>query len=139
MNTLNPKDVLIVDDEKDICEICSMYFEKMGIFRNICMAHDGIQATKMLDNQKFEIIILDINLPKKDGVKIVQQFGHIPKNLKESVIVISGNLDAPILKEVMKNGVKNFLVKPFDEKSFITKVAEVLKQVEVARRKKKVA
>ncbi len=122
-------DALVVDDEKDICEICTDYLENMGCFRHIITAADGVLATTKLNNQKFDIILLDINLPKKSGTKILKQFGEGNKNIIESVIVISGELNKSVIAEAMKAGVKHFLVKPFDEAAVQSKVLQVLKSL----------
>lgn len=59
------KDILIVDDDKEICEILKEYAVNMGCFKNIVFAHDGILATQKLRNQRFQVVLLDVNMPKK--------------------------------------------------------------------------
>ncbi len=121
-----PRDVLIVDDDKNICEILKIYCENMGCFRNIIMAHDGIMATQKLANQKFSIIFLDITMPKKTGVDLISDIAVSEVNSIDSILIVSGTLEKDIIANIIQNGVKNFMVKPFDEKNFQEKVLKIL-------------
>lgn len=120
------RDVLICDDDVDICEILKIYCENMGCFKNIVTANDGITATQKLRNQKFTLVCLDINMPKKSGYDLIGDIEVGGLNFKESILVISGTLDKDLISRIIANGVKNFLVKPFDEKQFQEKVLKIL-------------
>ena len=61
-------DVLIVDDDADLCNIVKSYCKNMGCFRNILIANDGSNASAKMRNQKFALILLDVNMPKKKGM-----------------------------------------------------------------------
>lgn len=123
-------DVLIVDDDRGVIEVIELYCENLGCFRNIIKARDGSEASKKLANQKFALILLDINMPKKSGVDIIKELDdkNHPNSL-ESVVIVSGELNKTVLAESMKRGVKTFLVKPFDETQFIERVKGVLAKV----------
>ena len=120
------RDVLICDDDKDICEIIKVYCDNMGCFKNIVMAHDGIMATQKLRNQKFALICLDISMPKKSGYDLISDVEVGGINSKESIVIISGTLEKDLIAKIIANGVKNLLVKPFDEKQFQEKVLKIL-------------
>lgn len=119
------RDVLICDDEKSICEILKVYCENMGCFKNIVMAHDGITATQKLRNQKFALILLDISMPKKSGFDLIGDV-EASVNSKDNVLIVSGTLEKDLIAKIIANGVKNFMVKPFDEKQFQEKVLRIL-------------
>jgi response regulator of citrate/malate metabolism len=121
------RDVLICDDDKNICEILKTYCENMGCFKSIVMAHDGITATQKLRNQKFALICLDMNMPKKSGYDLIGDIGAGGNiNSKESILVISGTLEKDLIAKIIQSGVKNFMVKPFDEQSFQEKAIKIL-------------
>lgn len=120
-------DALIVDDEVDIQQVCSMYLENMGCFRNIIVASDGVDATVKLSNQTFGLILLDINLPKKNGLKILGQMRDMQNNQLSKVIIVSGELNKDVLADAMSFGVNRFLVKPFDEARFRETIMSVIK------------
>jgi response regulator of citrate/malate metabolism len=126
MASLSNIDVLIVDDDKNICAIMKEYLEEMGTFRLIVEAHDGSVASSKLQNQKFGLIILDMNMPKKSGFDLIKDFEPPCVNKKDNVLVISGTLDRDLIARIIQRGVKNFLVKPFDEESFKDKVTKMI-------------
>ncbi len=120
------RDVLIIDDDRGICEILTEYCHNLGCFKNIVLAYDGITATQKLRNQKFSLILLDMNMPKKSGLDLLGEFepGHL--NTKSSVLIVSGTLEKEIISKVLEKGVKTFLVKPFDEAIFQERVLKIL-------------
>jgi len=120
------RDVLICDDDKNICEILKVYCEHMGCFKTIVFAHDGITATQKLRNQKFALVCLDINMPKKNGLDLLSDFEIGGINSKENVLIVSGTLEKDLIAKIIASGVKNFMVKPFDEQSFQDKVLRIL-------------
>jgi two-component system, chemotaxis family, chemotaxis protein CheY len=124
----NSNDVIIIDDDPSVLDTLEMYCENCGFFRNVIKAKDGSEASKKMANQKFALILMDINMPKKTGVDLVKEFDKEAGNDPDSVIVVSGELSKQVIQQVMVQGVKNFLVKPFDEDSFVSKVKSVLKR-----------
>lgn len=133
MNTVTPPktknligDVLIVDDDKDICEIMKQYCTNLGCFRNIILANDGAIASNKLRNQKFALILVDLKMPKKSGLDLMREFDDKSLNKKSSVMVVSGTLDKTMLEKSIALGIKNFLPKPFDEAIFQEKVLKML-------------
>lgn len=120
------RDVLIVDDDKNICEILKKYCHNMGCFKNIVLANDGMMAAQKLRNQKFSLILLDMNMPKKSGLDILAEFDKEAINQKESILIVSGSLEKDLIAKIMGQGVKTFLVKPFDEPMFQDRVLKIL-------------
>ena len=120
------RDVLIIDDDKAICEILKEYCINMGCFKNIVLAHDGLMATQKLRNQRFSLILLDLTMPKKSGADLLTEFGGESLNQKESVLIVSGSLEKDVIAKVLALGVKTFLVKPFDENTFQERVLKIL-------------
>lgn len=120
------RDVLICDDDLGICEILKEYCINLGCFKNIVIANDGIMATQMLRNQKFAVILLDINMPKKTGYDLIGEFTGNSQNKKENILIVSGTLEKELIAKIIQNGVKYFLVKPFDEASFQDRVLKIL-------------
>ena len=123
---------IIIDDEEDVCETLKLYLENMNLFTSIVLSKDGIDATQKLINQRFSVIILDLKIPKKNGLEVLSNIskkGSTNKNFTNSVIISSGNLGKDILNKALKVGVKHFLVKPFDEEQLKQKVEALLKSI----------
>lgn len=120
------RDVLIIDDDKSICEILREYCHNLGCFKNIVFAHDGVMASQKLRNQKFSIVLLDMNLPRKAGHEILSEFSSDALNQVDKILVVSGTLEKDLIAKLIGSGVKTFLVKPFDEATFQERVLKIL-------------
>ena len=120
--------ILIVDDEQDVRDIFQDRLEKAGY--NTIMAENGEEAIKTLrsgDNMlKVGIIFCDIRMPKVNGIECIdflrQQAPGIP------VVVVTGYPDAEVAKELMKKGIKQYLVKPLDKEKMMAIVEEIISQ-----------
>ena len=126
--------ILIVDDEAGMREVISAILEKQGY--NTLTAEDGGQAVSAVGKNKIDLVILDIHLPDKDGVEILEEIKKINKNLP--VIMCSGFDDVNLAVESVKSGAFDYIRKPFDNKELIEKVGtalskEIIKTPENAR------
>ena len=125
-----PLDCLIVDDDPSVIDTLKMYCEDLHLFRNIIVAEDGHMATTKMSNQKFALILIDLNMPKKDGIKLLKDFSSKTNiNNIDNVVIVSGELDQKKLTEAISMKVKNFITKPFSEEVFQDKVRPALNLV----------
>ena len=61
--------VLIVDDEKQLTEMIAETLKQFPVFKTVICSYDGAEALRKMTNQKFDIVILDIGMPKLDGIE----------------------------------------------------------------------
>jgi response regulator of citrate/malate metabolism len=124
------KKVLIIEDDAKMCEILNNYCVAMEKFSSIVTTTDGHAACAKLDNLKFDIILLDINIPRLSGIEVLSTIvnNKRPINKAGNCIIISGVLEKENIEKIVKLGCRNFLVKPFNEASFKDKVLSLLKQ-----------
>jgi len=116
------EDVLIVDDDEDICEILSDYVKSTGAFRNVVVAIDGSHAIDKLRNQVFSLILLDLNLPRKNGLEVLDYIRGEKNHSLDTVIMISGEFDEKVIKKAVEAGGRCFLAKPFSKDLFVDKI-----------------
>lgn len=126
INKFASLNVLLVDDDEELCEIMKYYLYKIENIRSIVTVHDGMTATQKLRNQKFDLILLDMRMPRKNGFDLLDEFKDNPFNSVNNVLAMSGTLDMDVLTIATYHGVKTFLVKPFDENLFLEKVKSLL-------------
>lgn len=118
--------ILIVDDDLEICSLIQEYLEKLPKLMKFVYAHDGVSALNKLRNQEFDLITLDMRMPRLAGYDILGEISYDKFNSINSVLVISGSIDKDVFMIATTNGVKNFLVKPFEEDAFTNKVLKIL-------------
>ena len=121
MESIHKYNALVIDDEKQMVDMLHDFLEKVNI--KVTGVKDGVNALQILKKQKFDLILLDLNLPLMNGEHVMS----ILKGRNEStpVIVVSAFLTHERILELSKLGVKEFLAKPFDMGSLYDTVNKV--------------
>ena len=118
------KKILLVDDEEDLVETISMRLEANNY--DVISAYDGQEALKKAREEKPDLIILDIMLPKLDGYQVCRML-KFDRTLNKIPIIM---LTAMGQEEDQKTGVDvkadAYIIKPFDSKVLMDKVKELL-------------
>ncbi|MBT1278466.1 response regulator transcription factor [Thermoanaerobacter sp. CM-CNRG TB177] len=120
----NPK-IYVVDDDKNICEIVSLYLEKEGF--EVEQIYDGQTALKKIQTNPPRLVILDIMLPGIDGIALcreVRKFSKVP------IIMLTAKGDTLDKVLALEIGADDYIVKPFDGKELIARVKAVLRRYE---------
>lgn len=121
-----PLSVLIVDNELKICELIKLFLEASGCFEVVITATSAVQAAQKLQNQKFDLLIIDYAMPGKTGIEFISQLTRTPRYFGMKYILISGCLKREDVVDAMNQGAKNILVKPFGRDQMLRKVFDVL-------------
>jgi len=117
--------VLIVEDDKDICEMYAMTFMRKGF--TVYTAPDGRAAIQKYQNKKPDIILLDIMMPNIDGYQVLKE---VRKNVsKYTPVIMLTNLDASdFTRESQLDDIDAYLIKSHHSPSeIVVKTVEVLK------------
>jgi DNA-binding NtrC family response regulator len=102
--------VLIIDDEKSIRKTMReiLEYEKYQVDE----AENGIDGLRMLGEENYDVVLLDIKMPKMDGIEVLEQI--MKKYADTPVIMISGHATVDIAVEAVKKGAFDFISKPPD-------------------------
>ena len=128
------KKILIVDDIKDTCNSLKEILAEEGY--QTFSALSGQTALNALKKKKPDLILLDIRMPKMDGVEVLRRIREIDKEVAVVMITAYGALDTA--KETMRLGAYDYVTKPFDMnfiKSVIKEALSRKKPKKVAKRK----
>lgn len=121
MNGFN--NVLIADDDKNICELVRLYLEKEG-YTSVCV-YDGKSAVDAVMTGNFSIVILDIMMPKLDGMDALKQ---IRKTSDIPVIMLTAKGEVIDRVLGLEIGADDYIVKPFEPKELIARIKAVLRR-----------
>lgn len=116
--------VLVVDDDKNICELLRLYLEKEGY--GVIHAHDGEEAVVKFNALKPDIILLDIMLPGIDGWQVCRE---IRKKSNVPIIMITAKVETFDKVLGLELGADDYIVKPFDTKEVIARIKAVYRRV----------
>lgn len=114
--------ILIVDDEKPICDLIDMNLSAAGYYCKT--VQDGLKAIDLIEKEKFDLILLDIMLPGADGFDIMEYI----RPLKIPVIFITAKNDVSDKVRGLKLGAEDYLAKPFEVLELVARVEVVLRR-----------
>lgn len=124
---LGKKTILIVDDEKTIVDMLVYNLQKEGY--NTLEANDGEEAIKIALNEKPDLVLLDIMLPKMDGLAVCKR---IRQTLNIPILMISAK-DEEIDKILgLELGADDYITKPFSVRELMARVKANLRKAELA-------
>jgi len=114
---MQSKSVLIIDDEKEVIEVLSLYLQKEGFF--VKGAFDGEEGLNLINQENFDCILLDVMLPKLNGFHIVQK---IRETHSTPVIMISAKVTSADKILGLDLGADDYITKPFDPLEVVSRV-----------------
>ena len=113
--------LLIVDDEKPVCEMLQDRLELMGY--DCVMAHDGRSALALLalstSQSPIDGVLLDVQMPVMDGLATLREIRDRYPSLP--VLMMSAGSNLNILQETVRIGANDFISKPFEKHDFVVK------------------
>ncbi len=115
--------IMVVDDDKNICELLRLYLEKEGY--EVQLAFNGMQALDMFRNDPPDLILLDVMMPELDGWQVCREI----RKLSQCPIIMltaKGEVFDKVLG--LELGADDYVVKPFDAKEIVARVKAVLRR-----------
>jgi DNA-binding response OmpR family regulator len=110
MSVQGTNHILVVDDESDVRELLSKFLTRRGYEVNT--ASDGMAAIEAIRDSRPDIVLLDIRLPKIDGLSVLQRLRDESENV--AIITMSGVADEDTARRSLELGAADFITKPFN-------------------------
>ncbi|MBI4379773.1 MAG: response regulator [candidate division NC10 bacterium] len=102
--------VLVVDDDPNVQEILREFLSAKGY--EVITAGDGAEGLRRVKEERPHLILLDIQMPKMDGLEVLRRLREIDKEV--SVIMVTGVNEEAIGRKAMELGAFDYIVKPLD-------------------------
>lgn len=115
--------ILVVDDDRNICELLRLYIEKEGY--DIEIANDGREALTKFKETQPDLIMLDIMLPVLDGLQVCRE---IRKTSQVPIIMLTAKGEVFDKVLGLELGADDYVVKPFEAKEIIARIKAVLRR-----------
>jgi adenylate cyclase len=126
--------ILVVDDEPDLEVLIQQKFRHQihGGAVSFLFARDGVEALTVLEaNHDVDLVVTDINMPRMDGLSLLQKLQENEEKL--STIIVSAYGDIANIRTAMNRGAFDFLTKPIDFVDLETTIAKTIRHVEALR------
>ena len=104
------KSVLVVDDEKSMCDLLSIVLKKDGY--RVKVAQDGFSAAKLIRENDFDVVITDIQMPRSNGLDVLDAVNKMRPHTP--VVMMTAYATAETAVEAMKKGAYDYISKPFN-------------------------
>lgn len=117
---MSAEKILVVDDDKNICELLRLYLEKEGY--SVILSHDGEEALVKFNALKPDFVLLDIMLPGLDGWQVCRE---IRKKSNVPVIMLTAKGETFDKVLGLELGADDYVVKPFDAKEIIARIKAI--------------
>ena len=115
--------ILVVDDDKNICELLRLYLVKEGY--SVTMAHDGEAALTDFDKLHPDLVLLDVMMPVMDGWEVCRKI-RAKDNTPIIMLTAKGETYDKVLG--LELGADDYIVKPFDAKEVTARIKAVLRR-----------
>lgn len=124
MRQQRPSSVLVVDDEKEMCDLIADFLGREGY--EVETAHSGPAAMARLREQDFDVVVTDLRMAGMDGLDLLREIKRLKPDLPVILITAFGTIDLAI--EAMKAGAFYFVTKPFKMRQLEALVAKAAEQ-----------
>lgn len=124
--TVEKKSILVVDDEKEIAELIEIHL--MSQDYNVTKAKNGVEALKLIDENHFDLVLLDVMMPKMDGketLKKIREKSNVP------VIMVTAKTSEKDKVEGLTLGADDYVTKPIKPLELIARVKAQLRRFTV--------
>ncbi len=118
--------VLVVDDEHHIVELIKFNLESNGY--EVVTAFDGEEAIKVAESEKPNLLILDLMLPKLDGIEVCRRLKRNTDTSNISIIMLTAKSDESDKIVGLEIGADDYMTKPFSVKELVARVKAVLRR-----------
>ena len=121
--------LLVIDDNINLVEMIKEYFKDNKNIEVVLSAYDGEEGIEVIQREKdnYDVIILDLIMPKKDGIYVLEEMQK--RGINKKVIVATSYNANEIIREVSELGVSYFILKPFDLCDLERRVNDVMNKI----------
>ena len=116
--------IMVVDDDKNICELLRLYLEKEGY--NVILCNDGQEAVVKFNALQPDMMLLDIMLPSLDGWQVCRE---IRKKSNVPIIMLTAKGETFDKVLGLELGADDYVVKPFDAKEVVARIKAVFRRI----------
>ena len=114
---------LIVDDDLALSDIVSFTLRREHF--EVCVAHDGLNALEVWERENPDLVILDWNLPKLNGLEVCRR---IRANSEVPILILSARDEEDDIVTGLKEGADDYIVKPFSPRQLVARIQAVLRR-----------
>ncbi len=117
--------LLVVDDNKNLVDMIEEYFSSSNSVMVNLKAYDGVEGLELIKDKQneYDAIILDLIMPNKDGIYVLEEMKKLEINKK---VIVSTSYNSPeVIRKISELGASYYLLKPYDMKDLDKRISEL--------------
>ena len=127
------KTILVIDDEKDLIKLIDLHLSKEGYL--VIGAKNGIEGLDIALKHKPDLILLDIMMPKLDGLEVCKRLKSATETSRIPVVMLTAKAQETDKVIGLELGADDYITKPFSPRELVARVKAVLRRSEPAKLK----
>ncbi|MCB2305472.1 sporulation transcription factor Spo0A [Clostridium estertheticum] len=120
--------IIIVDDNKEFCNILNDYLLTQKDIVVTGIAQNGIEAIKLIEEKKPDLVVLDIIMPILDGLGVLERLNTMEIQPRPRIIMLSAVGHEKITQRAISLGADYYVIKPFDMEVFASRIRQTLNE-----------
>ena len=123
------RSVLVIEDEPGIAETIALHLQAEGLKVEIVV--DGLAALVRLDSPPPDLVLLDLGLPEVSGFRVMNVLRRTP-GWERTPVVVATAYNFEEAQEIIRDGIDEFMTKPFDMRDLVERVGAVIRRKSAA-------
>jgi two-component system response regulator GlrR len=119
---MSGRNLLVVDDDRNLLELLRIRLESQGY--RVTAAPEGVKAKEALRAAAFDLAIIDLQLPRQDGISLMEELRLSDPELPVLILTAHGSIESAV--DAMRRGAYTYLTKPFDARELLLQVERCL-------------
>lgn len=118
------KKILVVDDSRSLRQMVCFSLKSAGYL--VTEAADGLEALEIAQQQNFDLVLTDQNMPRMDGLTLIQKLRQLPSFARTPILMLTTESGDEMKSKGRAAGATGWIVKPFDPERLIAVVKKVI-------------
>ena len=123
---LNKKQLLLIDDDHELAELLVDYLSQQGFMVQCCF--DGQSGLELAYKSEFDLILLDVMMPKLNGFEVLKELGS---EYKTPVLMLTAKGDHNDKVRGLELGADDYLAKPFHHQELLARIQAILRRIDI--------
>lgn len=124
--------VLIADDNREFCELLKEFVKSQEDLQMAGMASNGVEALELIEQEKPDVVVLDIIMPHLDGIGVLEKISSGAVGVRPKVIMLTAFGQESITQRAVELGADYYILKPFDFSVLGQRIRQLAQGVEVS-------
>jgi DNA-binding NarL/FixJ family response regulator len=121
--------IMVTDDQPIIRDGLKYLLERMSDCEEVLLAENGFEAIDILKENKIDVIIMDLNMPKLNGIDAITEIRQFNDTVK--ILVLTSNTDKPLIKKAFLAGANGYLLKNTSPENLINAIQKISQNIEI--------